>query len=83
MRLNQVALGSAAGIVCGVGLFLTTLAVMWLGGGEHLILLKKFYLGYSISFVGAILGLVYAFVDGFIGGWLVAFLYNRFSSTAE
>ena len=82
MRLNQVALGSAAGIVCGAGLFLTTLAVMLLGGGEHLILLKKFYLGYSISFVGAILGLVYAFVDGFIGGWLVAFLYNRFSSTA-
>ena len=83
MRLNQVALGLAAGIACGVGLFLTTLAVMFMGGGEHLILLKKFYIGYSISFVGAILGFVYAFVDGFIGGWLVAFLYNRFTGTAE
>jgi hypothetical protein len=52
---------------------------MMRGGGEHLVLLNKFYLGYSVSVLGSILGLVYGFIDGFIGGWILAFLYNLFA----
>jgi hypothetical protein len=80
MQLNKAALGLAFGILWGVCLFLATIWVMMRGGGEHLVLLTKFYLGYSISFVGAILGLIWGFVEGFIGGWLLAWLYNRFAA---
>lgn len=82
MQLNKVALGLAAGILTGISLFLVTLAVMALGGGEHLALISKFYLGYSVTFVGSILGLIYGFIDGFVCGWLLAWLYNRFAAPA-
>ena len=48
-------------------------------GGEHLELLARFYVGYSVSWVGAVVGLIWGFVDGFICGWLFGWLYNRFS----
>lgn len=79
MELNKTALGLAIGVLWGAGLFLATLWVLFMGGGEHLILLRKFYLGYAISIPGAVIGLVWAFIDGFIGGWLLAWLYNRFA----
>lgn len=83
MELNNKALGLAMGILWGGGLFLATLWALFAGGGEHLILLRKFYLGYAISIPGAIIGLVWAFVDGFIGGWLLAWLYNRFAASKQ
>jgi hypothetical protein len=53
--------------------------VLAVGGGEHLELLAKFYLGYGVSPVGAFIGLVWGFVEGFVVGWLFAWLYNRFA----
>lgn len=79
MKLDRKAFGLAAGILWGLGVFLCTLWAVYLGGGEHLALLGKFYLGYSISVLGALVGLVWGFVDGFICGWLFAWLYNRFA----
>lgn len=79
MKLNAKALGLAAGILWGVCVFLATVWVMYMGGGEHLVLLAKFYLGYSVSWVGAFVGLVYGFVDGFVCGFVLAWLYNRFA----
>ncbi len=79
MQLNKTALGLALGILWGGTVLLATLWVIFRGGGEHLFLLKQFYLGYSLSYVGAIVGLVWGFVDGFLGGWVFAWLYNRFA----
>jgi len=79
MKLDAKALGLAAGILWGICVCFTTLWVIWRGGGEHLELLGKFYIGYSVSVGGAFLGLVYGFVDGFLGGWILAWLYNRFA----
>ncbi len=81
MQLNKTALGLAAGLLWGGSVLLLTIWVMIRGGGEHLVLLNKFYFGYSISAVGAVLGLLWGFVDGFIGGWILAWLYNRFAWT--
>jgi len=81
VKINKVSLGLALGILWGASVFLVTLWVMARGGGQHLYLLHNFYLGYSVSFVGALLGLVYGFVDGFIGGWLIALLYNAFAKS--
>ena len=47
-------------------------------GGETLSKLGTFYLGYSVSWGGAFVGLVYGFIDGLIGGFLLVLLYNAF-----
>lgn len=79
MHLHKTAFGLAAGILCGVSVLIATLWVLAVGGGEHLELLAKFYLGYWVSPVGAFIGLVWGFVQGFVVGWLFAWLYNRFA----
>ena len=83
MALNKVALGLALGIMCGGTVALLTVWVLFFGGGEHLLLLDKFYIGYSVSGVGAVLGLLYGFVDGFIGGWVFGWLYNRLAGAGS
>ena len=82
MHLNKKALGLACGILCGIAVMLATVWVMIRGGGEHLFLLSRIYIGYSVSPLGAIVGLVYGFIDGFLGGWFLAWLYNRFAGPA-
>ena len=81
MKLDAKALGLAGGILWAACVFLATLWVVWVGGGEHLELLAKFYIGYSVSVPGAFIGLVYGFVDGFLGGFVLAWLYNRLART--
>jgi hypothetical protein len=77
MRLNSLAFGVTLGIMWGATVFLATLWIIVAGGpGEHLALLGRFYLGYTITVAGAFVGLVYGFVDGFIGGVIFAALYN-------
>lgn len=80
MKLDGRALGLAVGLLWGGGVLVATLWVLVAGGdGRHLALLGRFYFGYSVTVVGAFVGLVWGFVDGFIGGWLTAWLYNRFA----
>ena len=38
--------------------------------------LRSFYLGYGASIVGAIIGAVWAVVDGFFAGFVIAWIYN-------
>lgn len=77
MQLNKVALGLACGILWGASMLIMTIITLMVGGGDHLYLLGKFYIGYDVSAVGAVVGLLYGFADGFIGGWIFAWLYNR------
>lgn len=76
MKLNKKAFGMAFGILWGVSVFIATVIVMIKGGGDTMVLLRKFYWGYEINFGGAVLGLIYGFVHGFIFGWLFAWAYN-------
>jgi protoporphyrinogen oxidase len=78
-RLDPVAMGLSVGTVSGVGLFLATLFLVIRGGmnvGLNLRLLDNFFPGYTVTLEGGFLGLVYAFITGFIGGWALAFLRN-------
>ena len=36
------------------------------------------YVGYSSTFWGGVIGGIWAFIDGFIGGFFIAVLYNCF-----
>lgn len=79
MRLDGRALGLAGGILWAFCLTFMTVWVMIFGGGGHLVMLERFYWGYDVTLVGALIGAVYAFIDGFLCGWILALLYNRFA----
>ena len=80
MKLSIKALGLACGILWGLAIFLLTYWFLLRGfEGETLARLRNVYLGYSVTWYGGFIGLVWGFIDGFIGGALLAWLYNRFA----
>jgi hypothetical protein len=78
-KLDRVALALSLGAVSGVVLLLATLALVLKGGevvGPNLALLQNYFPGYAVTIQGSILGLVYGFATGFLGGWGFAFCRN-------
>ena len=86
MKLNVKAFALTCAVIWGLGLFLITWWIIVFGGATgETTFIGRVYLGYCISPLGSIIGLVWAFVDGLIGGAIFAWLYNlittRTSST--
>lgn len=81
MKLNVKAVALSAGIIWGLGLFFLTWWIIAFEGqtGEQTFI-GMVYRGYNISAMGSLIGLVWGFVDGLIGGFIFAWLYNRFVS---
>jgi hypothetical protein len=80
LRLDAVFHGIVSGVFCGLAIFVATNWLVIKGGpvvGPHLTLLGQFFLGYRVTFVGSLIGFGYAFVVGFVGGFAVAWVYNR------
>jgi hypothetical protein len=78
MKLNIKAFALTCGILWGLGLFFLTWWLIAFGGSTGTpTLISKVYLGYTISPIGSVIGLVYAFVNGLIGGAIFAWLYNK------
>jgi hypothetical protein len=78
--LSAKRLGLAGGILWGLVVFIMTLLNIFIGYGTGWIsLLADIYPGYGASYFGSVLGLVYGFFDGFIGLFLLAWLYNKIS----
>ncbi|MBP6443114.1 MAG: hypothetical protein KA267_03770 [Gemmatimonadales bacterium] len=80
LKLNAQAWGTSFGMMLGVGLFLATIVLVLKGGenvGEHLSLLSVYFPGYRVSWGGAFLGFIYAFVVGYAIGRVVGTVYNK------
>jgi len=80
-RLDKSAFGIAVGSVSGLLVFLATVWLVVKGGdvvSSNLSLLGQYFLGYTVTVKGAFIGLGYAFVCGFLFGWLFAYLRNLF-----
>lgn len=80
LRLNARAWGISAGLLLGGGLFLATIFLVIRGGetvGPHLSMLRVFFPGYSVTWPGAFIGFVYAFVLGYGLGRVIGSVYNR------
>jgi hypothetical protein len=77
VNLNVKAFALTCALVWGFGLFVLTWWIIAIGGvtGEAT-LIGRLYLGYNISPLGSVLGLIWAFADGFVGGAVFAWLYN-------
>ncbi len=80
LRLNGRAWGIAMGLLLGGGLFIATNFLVIKGGaqvGPHLGLLRVYLPGYSVSFLGSLVGFVYLLVVGYGIGRVVGSVYNR------
>jgi hypothetical protein len=82
VRFNGTLVGLIFGLICGIGLFLATNILVLKGGkqvGPHLILLAQFFPGYRVTFMGSLVGFVYAAAVGFVIGWVLGAVYNKFA----
>jgi hypothetical protein len=77
MKLNVKAFAVTCGLMWGLGLFaLTWWIIAFDGATREIPFVGLVYRGYNISPVGSVLGLVWGFFDGLVGGAIFAWLYN-------
>ena len=77
MKLNVKAFALTCGILWGVGLFAATWWIIAFEGATgDPTFIGRLYRGYTISPAGSLIGLVWALVDGVVGGAVFAWLYN-------
>ena len=80
MKLDAKALGIAIAIAWGASIFILTLVSVQTGYADSfLLVIKSKCPGYSISWAGSVVGLLYSLIDGFIAGFVIAWLYNKFA----
>ena len=79
LRASEQGWGIAIGLLLGLGLFLATVILVVKGGpnpGPHLGLVRIYFPGYTVTWIGSVIGFVYAFVVGYPIGRTVATIYN-------
>jgi len=78
MKLNLKAFAMAGGILWGASIFvLTWLAILGYGNIDAASIVKSYYVGYSVSPLGSVIGGVYGFFDAGIACLLFAIIYNK------
>jgi hypothetical protein len=82
-RLRAGIVAVVSGMVAGAGLMVATLWLVIKGGenvGQNLNLLSNYFPGYSVTWSGSLIGLVYGGLSGSALGWTVARLYNALAN---
>ena len=83
-RLRASVMAVVFGLVGGTGLFVATAWLLIQGGesvGQHLSLLNNYFLGYSVTWTGSVIGFLYGALSGGVVGWAVAWIYNRIADS--
>jgi hypothetical protein len=84
MKLNVKAFALTAAIICGLGIFLLTWwVILFEGASDTRTVIGLVYRGYTMSPLGSLIGLVWGFVDGLIGGAIFAWLYNLLAARSS
>ena len=79
-RIKTNVLAIVCAIIGGVGLFVMTAWLLIKDGphvGEHLKLLSNYFIGYSVTWWGSVMGLFYGALCGGAIGWAVGAIYNK------
>ena len=80
MKLDVKAFAITCALIWGLGLFaLTWWIIAFDGATGEVTLIGRLYRGYSISPAGSLIGLIWALLDGLVGGAIFAWVYNRFA----
>ena len=86
MKLSVKGLALASAIGWGGSILIAGIMnLIWSGYGvAFLDLARSIYPGYAAmsGFVGVLVGTVYGFVDGLVGGAVIAWLYNMLSGSS-
>jgi hypothetical protein len=78
MKLNVKAFALAGGILWGASiLILTWLEIAGYGDMIAAGIVRNYYIGYSLTPLGSLIGAVYGFFDAGIGCAVFALLYNK------
>jgi len=87
LRFNAKIWGLVSGIVLGTAIFIVTNWLIIKGGhvnaegnyvvGPNLQLLSQFFIGYSVTFWGSIVGFFYGFAVGTLSGIVFGLIYNK------
>ncbi len=76
--LNPLAAAISVGILWALTLFITTLISIQNGYAESALnIVEGIYPLYEVTTAGAFWGLLFAFLDGFIGTYILIWLYNQ------
>lgn len=75
--LHKRAFGMAVGLTFGSLVFLVTVVAILRPGYPELVpLMSQYFYGYSVSWIGAVVGFAWAWFAFFVAGWFTAFLRN-------
>ncbi len=78
-KLDPKACGLAFGVLWAGGVVIMGVAALVSSWAQPFVdVLSVMYVGYSASVIGILIGAVWGFLDAFIGGWVFAWLYNKF-----
>ena len=76
-KLSPNALGIAIGVLWALYVVFCGITAMFGWGVALVDTLSSLYIGYAPSIVGAAIGAIWAFVDGYIAGVVIGWIYNR------
>ncbi|TKB71939.1 MAG: hypothetical protein E8D45_11600 [Nitrospira sp.] len=78
-KLHAGVLATVSGMIGGLALFMMTILLVIQDGpqvGQHLQLLSHYFIGYSVTWGGSLVGLFYGALTGALSGWAVGYIYN-------
>ena len=78
-KIKTEALALVCALLGGAGLFVMTVWLVIKDGpqaGQHLELLSNYFVGYSVTWWGSIVGLFYGVLTGGVAGWAIGRIYN-------
>ncbi len=79
-NLNEIAFGKAFAILAGLYMLMLGLLATFFGWGTTLVTaIGSAYLGFVPSIEGSVIGGIWGTAEGFIIGYVSAWLYNRFA----
>lgn len=76
-KFSPNALGLAIGILWAVCVLFCGITAMFGWGVALVEAISSLYIGYGPSVPGAFIGAIWGFVDGYLAGLVIAWLYNR------
>ena len=76
-KLSLKGLAIGLGSIFGIYIFIIGIAASFGWGNALVNSIGTLYIGNGPSFLGALVGLVYAFIDGAIAGLILGWIYNK------
>lgn len=80
MRFHIKAFALTCGIFWGLSVFVMTWWLILFNADVTVMLLSEFYRGFTVSPLGSLVGLAWAFFDGLVGGAIFAWIYNKLAA---